>query len=169
MAEKLLIGEAHKTKLKPGDKAPPITGMTEEGIPFDQKIVEGKKVVLYFYPKDDTAGCTTQACNLRDNYESMLQQGYAVIGVSPDSVQQHRDFIKKYQLPFPLIADPERKLIKAYDVWGDKTILGKKFKGVRRTTFVIDRNGIIEEVIDNVDTANHAEQVLPEGKGKNRK
>jgi len=111
----------HVTSLKAGDKAPAIAGILQDGKKFDSNSVKGKKVVLYFYPKDDTAGCTMQACSLRDNYELMQKQGYEIIGVSADSAEKHQDFIKKYSLPFPLIADMDHKLINAYDVWGKKS------------------------------------------------
>lgn len=160
VAEKALVFNKHRTHLKPGDKAPAIRGLTEAGIPFDPHSIAGKKVVLYFYPQDNTAGCTTEACNLRDNYKTMLKQGYVVIGVSPDSVKKHENFIKKYKLPFSLISDPELKLIKAYDVWGKKQFMGRIYDGLIRTTFVINERGIIDEVIEKVDTADHAAQIL---------
>jgi peroxiredoxin Q/BCP len=150
----------HVTSLKAGDKAPAIAGILQDGKKFDSNSVKGKKVVLYFYPKDDTAGCTMQACSLRDNYELMQKQGYEIIGVSADSAEKHQDFIKKYSLPFPLIADMDHKLINAYDVWGKKSLLGKSFTGIVRTTFVINEQGIIDEVISDVDTVGHADQIL---------
>ena len=150
----------HETKLKPGDKAPSIKGILADGKIFDSNSLKGKKIVLYFYPKDDTAGCTAQSCSLRDNYNKMLKEGYAVIGVSADSPKKHLKFIEKYNLPFPLIADENLELIKAYDVWGKKQFMGKIYDGIVRTTFVIDENGMIEEVISKVDTAEHAGQVL---------
>jgi peroxiredoxin Q/BCP len=117
-------------------------------------------VVLYFYPKDNTPGCTAEACSLRDNYKRMLKEGYVVIGVSADTPVKHKKFIEKYDLPFPLIADEQLELIKAYDVWGKKKFMGKEFEGILRTTFVIDEKGMIEEVISKVDTVGHAEQIL---------
>jgi peroxiredoxin Q/BCP len=155
----------HETRLKAGDKAPEIKGIVQfrnesGGKPFDANSIKGKKVVLYFYPKDDTAGCTAQACSLRDNYKKMLKDGYAVIGVSADSPKKHLKFIKKYDLPFPLIADENLELMKAFDVWGKKQFMGKIYDGIIRTTFVIDEKGIIEEVISKVDTTEHASQIM---------
>jgi peroxiredoxin Q/BCP len=152
--------QKYETKLKPGDKAPEIKGTLHDGKPFDAATLKGKKVVLYFYPKDDTAGCTAQACSLRDNYKAMLKQGYTVIGVSADPPKKHLKFIEKYDLPFPLISDENLELIKAYDVWGKKQFMGKIYDGIIRTTFVINEKGIIEEVISKVDTVEHAEQIM---------
>ena len=150
----------HESKIKVGDKAPAIKGIDENGKQFDSKSLKGKKVVLYFYPKDNTPGCTAEACSLRDNYKRMLKEGYVVIGVSADTPVKHKKFIEKYDLPFPLIADEQLELIKAYDVWGKKKFMGKEFEGILRTTFVIDEKGMIEEVISKVDTVGHAEQIL---------
>ncbi len=150
----------HITKLKAGDKAPVIKGIDQDGKTFDSNSVKGKKVVLYFYPKDDTAGCTAQACSLRDNYKKMLKAGYAVIGVSADSPKRHLKFIAKYDLPFPLISDEKLELIKAYDVWGKKKFMGKEFEGIVRTTFMINEKGMIEEVISKVDTVDHSSQIM---------
>ncbi len=150
----------HESKIKVGDKAPAIKGIDENGKEFDSKSLKGKKVVLYFYPKDNTPGCTAEACSLRDNYKRMLKEGYVVIGVSADTPVKHKKFIEKYDLPFPLIADEQLELIKAYDVWGKKKFMGKEFEGILRTTFVIDEKGMIEEVISKVDTVGHAEQIL---------
>ncbi len=154
--------QKYETKFKAGDKAPEIKGILQDRTSFDSKSIKGKKVVLYFYPKDETAGCTAQACSLRDNYEYMKKQGYEVIGVSADSVEKHLKFIKKYDLPFPLIADEKLELIKAYDVWGKKQFMGKVFDGILRTTFVINDKGMIEEVISKVDTGEHASQIMGE-------
>jgi peroxiredoxin Q/BCP len=159
-AEKALVSQTHKTKLKPGDKAPAIEGLTQDGTPVNMSDFKGKKIVLYFYPEDGTAGCTAQACSLRDNYVFMQNAGYAVIGVSADSVEKHKKFISKYELPFPLIADTDKKLIKAYDVWGPKQFMGRKYEGIIRTTFVIDEAGIIQEVIEKITTVDHADQIL---------
>ena len=150
----------HQTSLKAGDKAPPINGIDQDGKPFDANALKGKKVVLYFYPKDDTAGCTAQACSLRDNYKKLLKEGYAIIGVSADAPKKHLKFIAKYKLPFPLISDENLELIKAYDVWGKKKFMGKVYDGIIRTTFVINEKGIIEEVISKVDTVEHAGQII---------
>lgn len=152
--------QKHETKLKAGDKAPEIKGILQDGTQFDKNSVKGKKVVLYFYPKDNTAGCTAQACSLRDNYKYMQKRGYEVIGVSADSVKKHQNFIKKYKLPFPLIADEKKELINAYDVWGKKQFMGKIYDGIIRTTFIINEKGIIEEVISKVDTVEHASQIV---------
>ena len=116
--------------------------------------------MLYFYPKDNTPGCTAQACNLRDNYDSLLSKGYKVIGISADTQQSHQKFIEKHSLPFPLIADTEKAIIKDYGVWGPKKFMGKSYDGIHRTTFVIDEQGIIEEIIEKVKTKEHANQIL---------
>jgi len=116
--------------------------------------------VLYFYPKDSTPGCTAQACNLRDNYDYLLKSGYVVLGISADGEKSHQRFIEKHGLPFPLIADKEKEIIKAYGVWGPKKFMGKTFDGILRTTFIIDGEGIIEEVIDKVNTKEHTKQIL---------
>ncbi len=120
----------------------------------------GKKVVLYFYPKDDTPGCTAQACNLRDNYQLMLKEGFEVLGVSVDDAKAHQKFIKKYELPFSLLADTDHAVVEAYGVWVEKSMYGKTYMGTARTTFVIDEQGVIQEIISKIDTKNHAEQVL---------
>jgi len=120
----------------------------------------GKWVVLYFYPKDDTPGCTAESCNLRDNYSSLKKKGYEILGVSADTVKSHKKFEQKFKLPFPLLADTERKIIDAYSVWGKKKFWGKEFMGIVRTTFIIDEKGKIEKVIKEVDTEGHTEQVL---------
>jgi len=120
----------------------------------------GSKLVLYFYPKDDTPGCTKEACNLRDHYQQLLAQGYRVLGVSVDDEASHQKFIAKYSLPFPLLADTDQKIVNAYGVWGEKNMYGKKFMGVTRATFIIDGAGIIQEVIKKVNTEAHAEQIL---------
>jgi peroxiredoxin Q/BCP len=121
---------------------------------------EGKKVVLYFYPKDNTPGCTAQACNLKDNDTALKNAGYHIIGVSTDNEKSHQKFIEKYSLPFPLIADTEKEICIAYGIWGEKKFMGKVYDGIHRTTFVIDENGIIEKIIEKVDTKNHAVQIL---------
>ena len=152
--------QKHETKLKVGDKAPDLKGIDQNGKIFDTNSIKGKKVVLYFYPKDNTPGCTAQACSLRDNYKKLAKDGYVIIGVSADSPEKHQKFIAKYELPFPLIADEQLELIKAYDVWGKKQFMGKVFDGIIRTTFVINEKGILEDVITKVDTGEHASQVL---------
>lgn len=120
----------------------------------------GRKLVLYFYPKDDTPGCTAEACNLRDNHQALLDAGYAVAGVSPDDPKKHRKFIDKYELPFDLLADTEQQIANAYGVWVEKSMYGRKYMGMARTTFVIDGDGTILEVIEKVDTKNHTAQIL---------
>jgi thioredoxin-dependent peroxiredoxin len=147
------------THLKTGDKAPDFIGADQTGKMIDSTSLLGKKVVLYFYPKDDTPGCTAEACNLRDNHTDLLKKGYVVIGVSPDNLKSHQKFTEKYQLPFPLIPDPDKLIIKSYGVWGPKKFMGKSYDGVYRTTFVIDEKGFIENVITQVDTKNHASQI----------
>lgn len=147
-------------KLKAGDKAPDFKVHDENGKVRSLKDFKGKKLVLYFYPKDNTPGCTKEACNLRDNYTKFKKSGYEVIGVSTDSESSHKKFIDKQSLPFSLLADTDMELVKAYDVYGDKVLYGKKYKGVFRTTFVINEKGVIEEVITDVDTSAHAEQIL---------
>ena len=120
----------------------------------------GKKTIIYFYPKDNTSGCTAEACNLRDNYEAMVAKGYNVIGVSKDSAASHRKFAEKYQLPFTLLADTSTEMIQAFGAWGEKSLYGRKYMGTLRQTFIFDENGILVEIIDKVDTKNHADQIL---------
>ncbi|KAF0200936.1 MAG: peroxiredoxin [Bacteroidetes bacterium] len=148
------------TALKTGDKAPDFTGKDQKGNEISLTSLKGNKVVLYFYPKDDTPGCTAQACSLRDNYEALISAGYRVIGVSPDSEKSHVKFAEKYDLPFPLLADTDKKIANDYGVWGRKKFMGKEYDGVIRTTVIIDAEGVISEVIEKVDTKNHANQIL---------
>lgn len=150
----------HVTSLKVGDKAPNFKGKDQNGKSISLKDFSGKKLVLYFYPKDDTPGCTAESCNLRDNYEGLIKKGYAIVGVSADDEKQHKKFIEKYQLPFPLIADVDLEVIKAYDVWGYKKFMGKEYDGIVRTTFVIDEKGILEKVITEVITKDHTTQII---------
>lgn len=150
----------HTTKLKEGDIAPTFSAKDQNGKTVSLKDFKGKKVVLYFYPKDDTPGCTAQSCNLRDNHSDLIKKGYEVIGVSADDEKSHQKFIKKYDLPFTLIADTDKKLINDYDVWGPKQFMGRKFEGINRTTFVISETGKIEKVFTKVETKNHTEQIL---------
>ena len=150
----------HQSKLKAGDIAPDFTCNNEKGKPISLQDFKGKKLVLYFYPKDKTPGCTTQACNLRDNFTFIKSKGYEILGVSADDETLHKKFIKKYDLPFSLLADISHHIIKGYDVWGEKNFMGKKFEGIVRTTFVIDEEGIIERIIRNIDTNNHTKQIL---------
>lgn len=146
--------------LKAGDKAPEIQAIDQDGKPISLADYKGKKVILYFYPKDNTPGCTDEACSLRDGYPELLKQGFDVIGVSADSATSHLGFIKKHNLPFRLIADPEKKVIKAYGAWGEKKMYGKSYEGIIRTTFVIGTDGKIENIIEKVKTKDHANQVL---------
>jgi thioredoxin-dependent peroxiredoxin len=144
--------------LSVGDKAPQIKANDQNGKTFDLSAMKGSKVVLYFYPKNDTPGCTAEACNLRDNYIDLLAKGYEVVGVSPDDLTSHLKFSEKFELPFPLLPDPEKVIINAYGVWGPKKFMGKSYEGVNRTTFIIDEDGNIERIIEKVDTKNHAGQ-----------
>lgn len=146
--------------LKEGDKAPDFTGIDQDGKKVKLSSFKGKKVVLYFYPKDLTSTCTVQACNLRDNYASLTKKGYVVIGVSPDDVKSHQKFIEKNQLPFILIADTEQAILNAYGVWGEKSMYGRKYMGVHRTTFVIDEKGKIERVILKPKSSEHAQEII---------
>lgn len=148
------------TKLQKGDKAPDFNCADENGNMISLSDYKGKKLVLYFYPKDNTPGCTTESCNLRDNYQAMLKAGYEVLGISADSEKKHLNFIDKFDLPFHLLADVEKKVINDYGVWGPKKFMGREYDGIHRTTFVIDENGMIEEVITKVKTKAHAEQIL---------
>jgi thioredoxin-dependent peroxiredoxin len=147
-------------QLKEGLKAPEFEGIDQDGKTIRLSDFKGKKVVLYFYPKDDTPGCTAEACNLRDNWKSFSDKGFAVIGVSPDSEKSHKKFAEKYSLPFPIIADISKKILNDYGVWGEKKNYGKIYMGVIRTTFLIDEKGIIEKIISKVDTAGHTEQIF---------
>lgn len=147
-------------ELKEGTKAPAFTGIDQNGNTVLLNDFKGKKVILYFYPKDNTPGCTAEACSLRDNYDTFLKKGFAVVGVSPDSEKSHKSFATKFTLPFPLIADTSKKILNDYGVWGEKKMYGKSYLGVIRTTFIIDENGIIEKIITKVNTATHAEQIF---------
>ena len=148
------------TNLKAGDKAPEIHGTDENGQPLSLKDFAGKKLILYFYPADNTPTCTTESCNLRDNFDDLKKKGYTVLGVSPDSAKKHQNFIKKFDLPFPLLVDDEMKTIKDYGVWGMKKTFGKEYMGLMRTTFIIDEKGTIEQVITKVTSKRHSEQIL---------
>jgi peroxiredoxin Q/BCP len=145
-----------------GDKAPEVLGMNENGEEIRLSQYKGKKLVLYFYPKDNTSGCTAEACSLRDNYAELRKQGYEVIGVSVDNAASHRKFIDKYELPFPLIADTDKKLVEAMGVWGEKSMYGRKYMGTFRTTFLINEEGIIEKIYSpkEIKTKTHGEQIL---------
>ncbi len=148
------------TKLKEGEKAPDFEGKNQDGKEIKLKDFLGKKLILYFYPKDNTSGCTAEACNLNDNYNNWLDKGFDVVGVSPDNMESHRDFKAKFGLKFDLIADTEKEILQAYDVWGEKNMYGKKYMGVIRTTFVIDENGIIRKIFEKVETKDHTNQII---------
>lgn len=149
-------------QLKTGDKAPLFRGKDQDEKWVSLEDFKGKKVILYFYPKDDTPGCTAEACNLRDNYEELMDKGFAIVGVSPDNEKSHAKFKSKYELPFSLIADPGASIIRSYDAWGEKNNYGKKYMGVLRTTYVIDESGFIQKIFKKVDTHNHSRQILDE-------
>ena len=148
------------THLKIGEKAPRINSVDENGDTITLDQFKGKKVVLYFYPKDMTPGCTIQSCNLRDNYKMLLEKGYVVLGCSVDSPARHIKFIAKHDLPFPLISDESKQVVNDYGVWGPKKFMGKAYDGISRTTFIIDEKGIIEDIIEKVNTKEHTSQIL---------
>ncbi len=148
------------THLKEGDQAPDFSGPNQNGETISLGDFKGQKLVIFFYPKDNTPTCTEEACNLRDNYGLLQKNGYAIVGVSADSQRKHQNFIKKFDLPFPLIADTEQTMLNAYGVWGEKQMFGKKYMGIFRTTFVIDENGKIERIISKVTAKDHAAQIL---------
>ncbi len=150
----------YTTKLKKGDKAPDFNCRNEKGNTVSLNEYKGSKLILYFYPKDKTPSCTNEACDLRDNFKTLKANGYEVLGVSADNETMHEKFIKKYDLPFSLLADTDMQVIKDYDVWGEKKFMGKVFDGIVRTTFIIDTEGKIERVITDVDTKNHTKQIL---------
>ena len=147
-------------KLKIGDKAPDFKGVDENGKDILLTDFKGKKVILYFYPKDNTPGCTNEACDLRDNYDMWIKKGYVIIGISPDSTQSHLKFIDKHKLPFPLISDPDKVIIKSFGAWGPKKLYGREYEGLLRTTFVIDENSIITNIFEKVKTKDHTNQIL---------
>jgi peroxiredoxin Q/BCP len=148
------------TKLKVGDKAPDFEGINQDGENVVLKNFAGKKLILYFYPKDNTPGCTAESCNLNDNYNDWLDKGFEVLGVSPDSVKSHQNFKNKYNLKFDLIADTEKEILQKYYAWGEKNMYGKKYMGVLRTTFIIDENGVIKEIFEKVKTKDHTNQII---------
>lgn len=152
----------HSTKLKQGRKAPDFKFINKSGKEQSLSDLKGKKVVLYFYPKDSTPGCTAQACNLRDNYAALKRKGYVILGVSADSEKLHQKFTEKYDLPFTLIPDTDKTIIGKYDVWGKKKFMGREYEGIVRTTFVIDEEGKIEKILTDIDTKNHTDQILGE-------
>jgi len=147
-------------ELTEGQKAPDFNAKDQTGKNISLSDFSGKNVILYFYPKDDTPGCTAEACSFRDNYQSLLNEGFEVLGVSTDDEKSHQKFITKYSLPFSLIADTDKKIVEAYGVWVEKNMYGKKYMGVARKTFIIDKNGLIRKIIDKVDTKNSSTQVL---------
>jgi len=145
-----------------GDVAPDFTANNQDGKSISLKGFQGNKIILYFYPKDDTSGCTAEACNLRDNYNDLIKRGFEVIGVSPDSEQSHTKFKNKYSLPFNLVADPGKIILNLYGAWGKKKMYGKEYEGVLRTSYIINEEGKIEKIISKVDTKNHTQQILVE-------
>ncbi|MCC9134934.1 thioredoxin-dependent thiol peroxidase [Pontibacter silvestris] len=147
-------------ELKIGDQAPDFESKDQNSNIIKLSDYRGKKVILYFYPKDNTSGCTAQACNLRDNYSDIKQEGYEVIGVSTDDEKSHQKFISKYELPFTLVADTDKKIVEQYGVWQEKSMYGRKYMGTMRYTFVIDENGVIQDIITKVKTKEHAVQIL---------
>ena len=149
--------------IKIGEKAPEINSIDQNGEKITLKQFLGKKIVLYFYPKDMTPGCTVQSCNLRDNYQQLLDSGYVVLGCSADSPEKHQKFIEKYELPFPLISDQSKEVLNKFGVWALKKFMGKEYMGILRTTFVIDENGIVEDIITKVKTKEHTSQILRQG------
>ncbi len=147
-------------KLKVGDTAPQFSVKDQDGNIVNLTDFQGKKVVLFFYPKASTPGCTAEVCNLRDNWEQFQEKGYQILGVSADTEKRQSNFKNKYELPFPLLADEDKELIEAYGVWGPKKFMGKEYDGIHRTTFVIDENGLIEDIITKVKTKDHSAQIL---------
>lgn len=150
------------TTLKVGDKAPNFSQQDEQGNTIKLSDYKGQKLVVFFYPKASTPTCTTEACNLRDNYDILSDKGYAILGVSADSPKRQANFKEKHKFPYPLLADEDKSVIKAFGVWGEKKFMGRTFDGIHRVTFVIDENGIIEKVIDKVKAKEHAEQIINE-------
>lgn len=148
------------TQLKAGEKAPFFEGINQNGEQISMNDFLGKKLILYFYPKDNTPGCTAESCNLNENYHFWLEKGFEVVGVSPDSVASHRKFADKFGLKFNLIADIETRILQDYGVWGEKSMYGKIYMGVMRTTFIIDENGIISEIFEKVETKDHSGQII---------
>ena len=146
--------------LKTGDKMPDFEVMDQDGNIVSSKDLIGKKTIIYFYPKDNTSGCTAEACSLRDNHEALMAKGYNVVGVSKDSVNSHKKFQEKYELPFTLLADTSTQMLQAFGAWGEKKMYGNTVMGTIRKTFIFDENGILTEIIEKVDTKNHAAQIL---------
>lgn len=154
-----MANEKKNTMPEPGERAPDFEGVTQSGDTIRLSDFRGRKVALYFYPKDDTPGCTKQACNLRDEYEHLGDREIAVVGVSGDDVESHREFASKYNLPFPLVADPDRQILETYGVWGERNLYGRTFLGTSRTTFLIDEDGIVQHVIKRPRVKEHAEEI----------
>lgn len=150
------------TTLEKGDQLPDFTGKDENGNLISNATIKGKKTILFFYPKDNTPGCTTESCNLRDNYDLLREKGFQIIGISADDEKSHHKFIEKHSLPFPLIADTDKSVIKAFGIWGPKKFMGKEYDGIHRTTFVSDENNKLIAVFKKVKTKAHAEQILEE-------
>lgn len=148
------------SSLAEGQKAPAFAAPDQTGKTIRLSAFKGQKLVLYFYPKDMTSTCTVQACNLRDHHKQLVQKGWAVVGVSPDDIVSHQKFISKHKLPFTLLADPAQKMLKAYGVWGEKSMYGRKYMGVLRTTFLIDEKGVIRHIIQKPQSAQHAQEIL---------
>ncbi|GAB1373862.1 MAG: thioredoxin-dependent thiol peroxidase [Bacteroidales bacterium] len=146
--------------IKIGDKAPDFKGTDQDGNEIKLSDFKGKKLVLYFYPKDNTPGCTAEACDLRDNYHRFEAMGYKIVGVSKDNEKSHKSFIEKFSLPFPLISDKDAVILKAYEAWGRKKFMGKEYDGIIRKTFVIDQDGVILDIIEKVDTKAHSKQII---------
>lgn len=146
--------------LNVGEKAPDFNVVNQEGKTTSLSDYKGQKVILYFYPKADTPGCTAESCNLRDNYDDLMGKGYQIIGVSPDNQEKQKKFAEKYNLPFPLLADVDKEVIKAYGAWGLKKMYGREYEGLLRTTYVIDEDGNIEKVFPKVKTRDHADQIM---------
>ena len=159
------MGSPKSNTMTIGTKVPDLLGLNEKGEEIRLSQYAGKKLVLYFYPKDSTSGCTTEACNLRDNYAALRRAGYEVVGVSVDSAASHQKFIAKHELPFPLIADTEKTLVETFGVWGEKSMYGRKYMGTFRTTFIINEEGIVERIFQpkEIKVKEHAEQILKDG------
>jgi peroxiredoxin Q/BCP len=146
--------------IKVGEKAPFFKGINQNGKNISSDDFKGKKIILYFYPKDDTPGCTAEACNLAENYDDLIKQNFAIIGVSADNEKSHLKFTTKYKLPFDLIADTDKEIIQAYECWGTKKFMGKVYDGIIRKTFIIDENGMLLKIFEKVETKSHTEQIL---------
>lgn len=147
-------------ELSEGQKAPDFTANDQNGKSISLSDFSGNDLILYFYPKDDTPGCTAEACSFRDNYQALLGQGFQILGVSTDDEKSHQKFVTKYSLPFPLISDTDKKIVEAYGVWVEKNMYGKKYMGVARKTFIVDKNGMIKKIIGKVDTNNSSQQIF---------